>query len=117
MGCHPLRFDHVSPASRNKIGPRGARPKFRQSPTRSSSADDLLEPEVQRDLAIGGSRLSDPCERVLALRDGKQLADRTVGGFLRIGGTHYFAILRDGIIAFEYLQDDRTEVMKSHSSP
>lgn len=35
------------------------------------------------------------------------LADRAFGGFCRVGRAHHFAILRDGVLAFQNLRHDR----------
>jgi hypothetical protein len=41
-------------------------------------------------------------------------ADRALGGFLRIGGAHEVAVLRDGALAFEHLDHHRARDHEIH---
>ncbi|MNE66048.1 hypothetical protein D3C80_1615770 [compost metagenome] len=46
-------------------------------------------------------------DRVLADRQGEQLADGAFSGVVRVGGAHDFAVLGDGAFGFQHLHDDR----------
>ena len=71
------------------------------------SADDLfrLEEEVDLDLGVLGAVRT--MDRIGFDRLCEGLADRALVGIGRVGGTHHFAVLRDGIVALEHLDDDR----------
>src|SRR5262245_42011155 len=64
--------------------------------------------EEERNLARGGIRGIRAVHDVPLDALGEVGANGAGRSFLRIGGAHDFAILRDGVVAFEHLHDDRT---------
>src|SRR5262245_33908473 len=75
---------------------------------RSPARADLRFAEEVRDLLGGRFRRVGAVYRVGLDALGEVGADGARRGLLRIGGAHDLAILRDGVLAFEHLQQHRT---------
>ena len=101
--------DRIAPsnASHSQKRPGENAGPFLISSCRFGSADDLVVGEEEGDFLGGGFRGVGTVHGVGFDRLGEFLADRAVGGIGRIGGAHDFAILRDGVLAFQHLHDDR----------
>src|SRR6188508_164567 len=75
---------------------------------RSPARADLRRAEEVRDFSRGRFRRVRTVHRVRFDALGEVGADRARGRLLRIGGAHDLAVLRDGVLAFEHLQEHRT---------
>src|SRR5215469_11291087 len=73
---------------------------------RSGARVQLRGAEEVGDLAGGGVGRIRAVHDVLLDARREVCTDRSGGGFLRIGGAHDLAILRDGVLPFQYLNED-----------
>src|SRR5678816_2022001 len=73
-----------------------------------SAREDLRRVEEESDLLARGIRTVRAVHDVALDALGEVRADGTGRGFLRIGGAHDIAVLRDRVLALEHLHDDRT---------
>ena len=71
-------------------------------------ASDFNSREEEGDLIGGGLRRVRAMHRIGFDGFSKILADCAFGGFGRVGGAHYFAVLGNGVLAFKNLQHNRT---------
>ena len=55
--------------------------------------------------AVSGA--SEPCTELASMDFGEILADGAGRGIGRIGGAHHFAVLGDGVLAFQHLHHHR----------
>ena len=69
--------------------------------------DDIEIAEEECDLVRRGLRRVRAVHRIGFDRFGEVLADRAGRGIGGIGGAHHFAVLGDGVLAFQHLHDDR----------
>src|SRR5688572_5533664 len=93
--------------ARKRFSPWASKKRSRpsaSSPSRFSFIDLRKE---ERDFLARGIRPVGAVHRVGVDRVGEVGADRAPGGFLRIGGAHQLAVLRDRVVALEHLDHHR----------
>ncbi len=71
------------------------------------SADDLVASEPLGDLDLGVFRAVRAMHGVFAHGESELLANGALGSVRRVGRTHHFAVLQNGVLAFQNLYDNR----------